>query len=80
MMKLTPQMVRHLHALEAGPRGAYPGLSLRTLDALYMRGLVTRAGGVGQISFPHTAIKWSLNSEGRAALSKSQQSVSEPGA
>jgi hypothetical protein len=74
MTKITPTMTHHLVALSGGPRPAYPGLSLRTLDALYMRGLIKRDYRVGNMAFPHTSIFWSLTDAGHEALTAAEAS------
>lgn len=68
MKRLSPRMRETLHALSGGERSAYPGLSLGTLNALAMRGLVVESYGLGSLAMPHTNIKWRLTDAGRAAL------------
>lgn len=71
MERLTAPQLEHLHALKAaGPagRGAYPRLSLATLNALERRGLARATRGLGSMAMPHTAIKWRLTWAGDQAL------------
>lgn len=53
-----------------GPRTAYPGISLGTLNSLSLRKLVSGTYGLGSMAMPHTSIKWSITELGRAALSE----------
>ena len=67
-MKLSPNQIRTMAALSEKPwRGAFPGLSLGTLNSLEKRGLVRSAHGIGSMAFPHTSIKWTLTDAGREA-------------
>ena len=68
MAKLTEAMLRHLSALDAGKRSAYPRLSLGTLNALEKRRLVVSHSVLGSIAFPHTSIMWELTEAGRALI------------
>lgn len=68
-MKLTNKQAEALIKLrDHGPRCAYPGLHMGTLNTLQYRGLVTSKGGLGSMAMPHTTIKWTITPAGRAAL------------
>lgn len=70
-MKLTNRQSEALIKLrDHGPRSAYPGLYINTLNALSLRGLVSAQYGVGSIAMPHNSIKWSITAAGRAALDR----------
>ena len=73
MTKLTNRQAEALIKLrDGGPRCAYPGLHLGTLNALSLRGLVSAQYGVGSIAMPHTSIKWTITDAGRTALQASK--------
>lgn len=75
--RLSDKQRQHLLELCAGERGAYPGLHLGTLISLSRRGLVKARHELGSMEMPHTSIKWSITSEGRAALKLAEPPVSE---
>lgn len=69
MSKLTNSQTKALIKLrDHGPRGAYPGILMGTLNALSLRGLVKAKYGPGSAFAPHTCIEWSITAKGRAAL------------
>lgn len=69
MGKLSNRQTEALIKLrDHGPRTAYPGISLGTLNSLSLRKLVSAAYGLGSISMPHNTIKWTITPAGRAAL------------
>lgn len=51
-----------------GPRCAYPGIHLGTLNALSLRGMVRADYLLGSLAFPSTSIKWSITEKGRLAI------------
>jgi len=55
---------------DEGERGAYPGISLGTLNSLSLRGLVRAKYRPGSMAMPHTSIKWSITEAGRVAVFK----------
>ena len=68
-MRLSGPQRRALELLrDQGPRGAYPGISLGTLNCLSLKKLVSAKYELGSIAMPHTCIRWSITPEGRAAL------------
>lgn len=72
MGKLTNRQAEALIKLrDHGPRCAYPGLHLGTLNALSLRKLVTAEYNLGSMAMPHTSIKWTITPAGRAALEAS---------
>ena len=69
MSKISRKMVLTLEKLkEDGPRAAYPGLSLATLNALYKLGLCQRRGGLGYVFSPRTQAYYTINKEGEEAI------------
>lgn len=69
MEKLTNRQAEALIKLrDHGPRSAYPGIHMGTLNTLRDRGLVTSRGGLGSMAMPHTSIMWSITEKGRKAL------------
>lgn len=71
-VKLTNRQVEALIKLrDYGPRSAYPGLHMGTLNTLGYRGLVTSKGGLGAMAMPHTSIQWTITPAGRLALEQS---------
>lgn len=69
MTKLTARQIHALAMLkDQGPRSAYPGLHIGTLNALSLRKLVDAKYGIGSMAFPHTSIVWSITDAGLAAL------------
>jgi hypothetical protein len=67
---LTQTMWTALAALKKdGPRAAYPGLRLNTLDALVQRGLAKpHKRGVGAFFTPRTSIEYKVSENGVKAL------------
>lgn len=51
-----------------GPRSAYPGLTISTLEKLEHRCLVKAQRGLGSMWSPATIIKWSITPAGRRLL------------
>lgn len=71
MGKMTNRQAEALIKLrDHGPRSAYPGLHLGSLNSLLQKGLVTAKYGPGSIAMPHNAIIWRITPAGRAALSQ----------
>ena len=71
MGKMTNRQAEALIKLrDHGPRSAYPGLHLGSLNALSLKGLVTAEYRPGSIAMPHNAIIWAISDAGRAALSQ----------
>jgi len=69
MSKLTNRQSETLIKLrDHGPRSAYPGLHMGTLNSLAARGLVVESYGLGSMAMPHTSITWRITDAGRAAL------------
>lgn len=70
-VKLTNRQAEALIKLrDHGPRRAYPGLHLGTLNSLANHGYVVESYGLGSMAFPHTSITWRITPAGRAALSQ----------
>ena len=67
--KLTGHQIECLKALKAGPRSAYPGLHMGSLNALALNQLVKANHRLGSMFSPHVNIMWSLTDAGRDALS-----------
>lgn len=67
-MKLSIIQQDTLEALKLGQRSAYPGLKIKTLEALKTKGLVKSIGGVGSMFSPTTSILWRLTEIGKAYL------------
>ena len=73
MGKLTKAMINHLRAVQQKDgRSAYPGLHMRTLEALEARELLRSVSGRGSMFSPSTAISWFLTDAGRAAIAKAE--------
>ncbi|HVZ60647.1 MAG TPA: hypothetical protein VG892_07660 [Terriglobales bacterium] len=70
MTAITQTMWAALAALKKdGPRAAYPGLRLNTLDALVRRGLAKPyKRGVGAFFSPRISIMFKVSERGVAAL------------
>ena len=74
MGKLTMRQAEALIKLrDHGPRAAYPGIGLGTLNSLSLRKLVSAEYEVGSIAMPHTSIKWAITDAGRRALEASNE-------
>jgi hypothetical protein len=73
-MRLTNRQAEALIKLrDHGPRCAYPGLHIGTLNALSLRKLVSAQHNVGSIAMPHTSIVWSITDAGRLALQQAEE-------
>ena len=70
MKVMSQTMWTTLAALKKdGPRSAYPGLRLNTLDALVQRGLAKpHKRGVGAFFTPRTSIEYQVSERGAKAL------------
>lgn len=67
--RLTNRQAEALITLrDHGPRYAYPGLYLSTLNALSLRGLVAAKYELGSALAPHNSIRWSITPAGREAI------------
>lgn len=72
-LKLTNRQAEALIKLrDHGPRTAYPGISLGTLNSLSLRKLVSATYGLGSISMPHNSTKWIITDLGRSALTQTE--------
>jgi hypothetical protein len=69
-MRLTePQKVALRLLKKVGPRTAYPGMSIGTLNSLALKGLVKAdRSRPGSMAMPRTSIIWSITDDGRAAI------------
>ena len=65
-MKLTePQKNVLLNSMKYGPSSAYRlGVSLNTLNALNLKGLIRLVESLGNIAFPRNAI-WNITEKGK---------------
>lgn len=69
MVRLTNRQSEALIKLrDHGPRSAYPGIRLDTLQSLAARGLVNDTYELGSMAMPHTNIKWTITPSGIQAL------------
>ncbi len=78
MGELTKPQVKALEWLKSGPGSAYGmQVSLNTLNALALKGLVIFPSQLGAIAFPRSA-RWLITEAGRRALLRAKE-AGKPG-